>query len=435
MEGHGRLVVALQLLPVAAYVWDDLDPDVTWDDTTPQRVWDAPFVGAGYTDAWCDLVRLELAMGMPDVNDSYRAGYCRLELRDPGDGRYRARTPDGRLAYFAPGRRVAIYWLDETDTAWWLFHGAVATWRDPLLTPTVMIEAYDVTATLAQTPGAEWTVGTTGDTAAQRVGAILAASPVPAWPHRFDTPGLVDLSVPAAENRPPIDAMRQAARSDGGVIFADADDTLVLRDRFWRDGRTDQDAVPVLTDNVCNLAGSVVVWEPEAADVDERLAGRVVLTNDATPPLVAAATGVPYGGPALPSTIVWTPPEPDLWRTQAQGDALAQHIANERVDARMALEAAQVLLHDRRFDYWHQILQLRLGDLVRFQHVDSWTGPPPTSDLYDLTMVLTTLVHNVTPDTWQVTVGTSPAVDYTSVELWDWTLLTWDDPNPLAVWR
>lgn len=426
MAPHGRLVVGLERLPQSAYVWDDIDPDVVWDDPDPDRfVWDAPFVGEGFSDAWCDMTSLELVNGEPDGDDSYRTAYARIELRDPGDGRYATRTVDGRLVFFAPGRRVAVYWLDEDDVGWWLFGGTVATWRQGL-DRAVVIEAYGPQSILARELGRDWTAGDPSDLPGERALSIFATAGY-GGPSRLDL-GDIPLSVPPAAQALPLDVLRRTYRSDGGIVYDDADGAVVARDRRWRDGRADQTRIPTLTSNVCELPGAVVVWEPVAADVDLRLAGTVELTNVAG--LTADATGSAFVDP----TIVFRHPDPDLWQSQGDGDALAAHIATVRSDARMALASAAVYLHDARFDYWHDVLELRLGDVVRFQHVDRWTDPDRI-DTYDLELVVTTLRHRITASEWVVELATSPAVTYTAVELWDVTALVWDDPNPLAVWR
>ena len=427
-DGHGQLVVALERLPQSAYVWDDDDADVTWDDTTPERVWDAPFVGSGFTDVWCDLVQLELVTGEPDQDESYRTPYARLVVRDPGDGRYRARTVDGKLVYWAVGRRLAVWWHDETGTDHWLFSGQIATWRDELLTPDVTIEAYGSLGTLAQPLGRDWTAGVAGQLLAPRVTAIMTAGQY-TGPVRSDL-GDVTLRVPVASDTPPLDELRRAARSDGGIVYADADDTVVVRDRRWRGGRTDQTTIPTFTANLCDLdPTAVVAWDVTSADLDVRLASVVSLANDATPPLVATATNA-----GVPGGLIYSHPTPDLWTTQAEGNALAAFIAANRADARLALGNAGVYLHDIRFDYWHQSLERRLGDRIRFVHEDRFADPDDLT-VYDVTLVVTTIRHAITRDTWTVALATTPAVAYTLVELWDQTLLTWDDANPLAVWR
>ena len=395
-----------------------------------ELVWDAPLTGIGFSDVWCDLEELTVTAGQPDVFDGFQTGHCRLVLRDPGDGRYTLRTPDGRLVYYAPGRRLAVYWLDEVGEPWWVFHGAIATWRQPGLDGRVEIDAYACPAWLAQTTGTTWTAGVDGQLPRPRLTAIAAAAGF-VGPTAFDL-GDVTLSVPEAADVFPLDVMRRSAASDAGILFADADDTLIYRDRRWRDGRTDQGDIPTFTDNVCALPpGAVVVWAPVAADVDLRLAGTVRLENAADPPLLATADGADYVDPR----IVFSHAEADLWRTQPEGDAVAAHEAAVRSDARMALATFDVHLHDRRFDYWVQCVDRRLGDRIRWQHADNYTSDPPQTVLYDLDMVLTTLNHQVTPDAWTVTMGTAPAVGYTAVELWDVTGLTWDSADPLAVWR
>jgi hypothetical protein len=426
--GHGQLVVALERLPQAAYVWDDVDPDVVWDDADPQRVWDAPFIGSGFTDVYCDLVSLDIVNGEPDGFDNYRAPYLTMVLRDPGDGRYRSRTVDGRLLYWSVGRRVAVWWHDEHGVDWWRFSGRIAVWRDPMLTSDVTIEAYGGLAELSRPMGREWTAGAAGNYPSQRVPAILAAAGY-TGPVRTDL-GDVTLSVPAPADVLPIDALRRAVRSDGGIAYSDADDTLITRDRRWRGGRPDQTRFTTFTDNVCDLGPSaVVLWDVTAADLDLRLAGTLRFGNDAVPPLTASATN-----PGIDPAVIFTHPDPDLWQTQGQGNELAAYSASNRADARLALGNAAVYLHDVRFDYWHQALELRIGDLARFQHTDTFTDPPRT-DVYDVNLVVTTIRDHVTADGWTVELTTSPAVTYTLVELWDLTRLMWDDPSPLAVWR
>ncbi len=423
--GHGQLVVALERLPTAAYVWDDANPDVTWDDSTPERVWDAPFIAAGFTDAFCDLVSMELVTGEPDGHDFYRTPYARLVLRDPGDGRYRARTADGRLIYWGPGRRVCIWWHDEAGADWWLFSGRIASWRDAFLTPDVTVEAYASIGNLAAPLGRDWTAGTAGDLLWQRVTKILAANPSYTDPVRSDL-GDNRLTVPAASDVGPLDELRRAAWSDGGIVHADVDDTLVVRDRRWRGGRPDQTTVPTISDNVCDA--DVVGWDMVAADLDVYLAGRVLLTNQA-----GLAAG--KSNPDVDPSIVYTRPDVDLWTTQAEGDALVAQVAAARADARLAIGNVDVHLHDTRFDYWHQVLDRRIGDWVRFLHEDRWIAPGDDFELYDVTLVVTTIRHHWTRDTWTVQLGTTPAVAFATVELWDKTAWTWDDPNLLAVWR
>jgi hypothetical protein len=226
-----------------------------------------------------------------------------------------------------------------------------------------------------------------------------------------------------------LDEIRRALWSDGGVVYADTDDTIVCRDRRWRGGRTDQTSVPTLSDNVCDaILGTVVAWDVVASDLDVRLAGRLSITNDTG--LTATATNTD-----VDPSLVFTRPTSDLWTTQAEGNTLVAWLAQNRRDARLSIGNADIHLHDRRFDYWHQALDRRIGDWIRFVHQDTWRPPGDPAGFYDVTLSLTTIRHQITADTWTVSLATTPAVAYTRVELWDQSALTWDDPSALAVWR
>jgi hypothetical protein len=429
-----RLVIALERLPQAAYVWDDEDPDVTWDDATPARVWDAPFIGSGFTDAFCDYTGVQITHGEPDEHELYRSGECVLTVVDPGDGRYRARTADGRLVYFAAGREVQVYAIDPGGVAWWLFRGRISTWHDPMdNTGQVVITAQTGSAELAQDPGRDWQVGAATDQPSVRAGKVLTQ-----WsytrPSRFDL-GDVTLAVPAVAKDSPWEVLQRAYWSDGGIVYSDADDTLVGRDRRWRNGRSDQPAPPRLfTDNVCDVYGAVGISDFTGADEDDWLAGQVLLQNAATPtPLVATATIPP--GSTLSAAQRFTHPDTDLWQTQAAGDTLAAFILAARSQPRLAVGNATVALHDPRTTDtdWLAMIDLRLGDRVSVWHQDTFAEGVPTDVFLDV--VVQTIRHDITPEAWSTSFESSPAVGYTQLELWDRTRFPWDDPDPLAVWR
>ena len=420
-----RPVVGLEWVPQST--WDAADPASVWDDPTP-RIWDDPAAAIGYTDVWCDTAGLEVVHGEPDEADLYPPSRVTLTLYDP-TGRYRRRTVDGQLVFYAPGRRLSILAVfDAPDsTSWWLFNGRVATWNEHP-DDTIEIVAYAAPANLAQDPGRAWTAGVAGDTIRPRVAAIVAAAAIPGIVVRSDL-GDATLSVPAADTTTPWDAIQRAAWSDAGVVWSDADDTLVVSDRRWRQGRGDEPTPPlVLTDNVC-IAGNTVVWDAEIANADDYLAGRVVLSNDATPnPLVAVASN-----PAelIDPTLTFTHPDTDLWRTQLEGDAAAQAIANDRGRARMAVALARVLLHDPRRQTvadWRPLIDLRLGDRVGWQHQDG-------NDLVDVDVIAATVRHLITPESWTVEFESAPAVGYRVVHAWDTTTLTWDTADLTGVWR
>lgn len=414
-------IVGLEYLPDAD-LYDDIDTETVVYDST--LTWDDPATAAGYTDVWCDTTGLEIVHGEPDENELLPPSRATLTLYDP-TGKYRRRTPDGRLVYYAPGRRLSCL-ARIAGVSWWLFNGRIATWHE-LADGFVEITAYSSTANLAQDPGTAIAPGAAAETLRARLTAILAhaaaAGPGAGITLRSDL-GLATLAVPAADRQPWLEQMQQAAWSDGGLLFADADDTLIGRDRNWRDGRADQPAAKLaLTDNVCD-AGAVIVWQPETGHDDEWLAGRVLISNAAG--LTATASNP---AESIDPALLYTHPDDDLWRTQPEGDALAQWIAFVRGTARLAIARAVVHLHDPRFDYWQQIIDTRLADRVRWLHVERFAGQLDTTDV---DVIVCTVRHLLTADTWTVELETTPAIAYTPVPEWDVTSYTWDDAA--AVW-
>ena len=433
LAGHGTATTA----DYDDLVWQN-EPDDTFlgdvtvplPDDTPY-VWDAPQVGSGYTDVYCDYAGLAIAHGEPDENELYATSRCELTLYDP-DGRYRNRTLDGRLTYYAPGKGLAVWVVDDQGAKWWLFRGRIMEWHDPMSADHLLrIVAYSGMAELAQDPGQDWSPGAAGQYPTERIQAILTAAGY-TRPYRHDA-GDITIGLPAASNTSALDLCRQAAWSDGGIVYSDADDSLWFRDRRWRNGRGDQTRVWTITDNACSEAvsdGAVEVWDFAATDADDWLAGLVVLQNVAK--LVATAQAAPGTEGALSTALRYTHPGEDLWTTQGAGDALAAHVLAQRSVPRLAVANASILLHDLRQNLW-PMLDTRIGDRLRFQHGD--TNPDGTLTLMDLTAIVQTLRHDITPEAWTMQLETSPAVSYQTFELWDQTAFTWDDDNAQNVWR
>lgn len=420
-------VIGLEWVPQST--WNSPDPASVWDNPAP-LVWDDPASLVGMTDVWCDTAGLEVVHGEPDEVDLYPPSRATLTLYDP-TGRYRRRTVDGQLVYYAPGRRLSCLCRFDAGDLWWLFNGRVAEWHE-LGDDLVEVVAYAAPSNLAQDPGRDWTAGVAGDTIRPRVNAIVAASGVVGVTVRADV-GTATLSVPAADRVTPWDALQRATWSDAGVVYSDADDTLVARDRAWRTGRADTPTPPlVVTDNVC-IAGNTVVWDLAAANVDDWLAGRVVLSNDADPALIATASNP---AETVDPNLVFTHPDRDLWRTQAEGNSVAAAIANDRGTARQAIALARVLLHDPRRQTvadWRPVIDLRLGDRIGWQHeTDNVDG---TVSLVDVDVIASTVRHLITPETWTVEIESTPAVGYRVVHEWDSTTLTWDTADLTGVWR
>jgi hypothetical protein len=425
---RAQLVVALERLPTDAYLWDDDDPTVCWDDPDPDRlVWDAPTIGGGFTDVWCDMEGIEIHHGEPDESFLIPPSSATLTLRDP-DGRYRLRDETGRLVYYSPGKRLSVYTIltdpdTSTQSSWWLFSGRIGTWREDL-SGLVTIEAFAGTAELAQDPGRDWSAGADNDFAGTRLNAICNAFAYTGR-KRFDT-GAIPLALFTSSDAP-LEGLQRVAWSDGGIVYSDADDTVIFRDRNWRTGRTDQTTVPIISDNVATA--NVVLWELEAIEDDSRLAAKVFLGNSATPQLTATATA---SVTTIGANTTYTHPDLDLWKVQGDGNALAAWILAARSESRMAIDLARIYLHDTRFDYWSEAIDRRIGDVVRFWHDDVFFGE---FDTIDVRLVLATIRHFITPVEWIVEWETTNVTAFDRVISWDRSPYLWDDIDPLNVWR
>ena len=419
-----RLRVAIERLPQAAYVWDDEDADVTWDDLTPERMWDAPFIGSGFTDAVCDFQALTIDVGQPDELGLFAAGALTLNL----DNRAGASTPstraDGRLVFYAPGRRIQI-WANIDGAEWWVFSGRIDTWVQNA-DDTVTVEASDGFSLLAPEVGA-FTVGTAGQRALARIQAIAAHV---GFPDRVigDT-GDVALTVQATE-RSPLEEIQTVALSDGGIVAIDADGSLVYRNRLWPTGRADQTAIDIFSDNVCTVPA--VVWEPQLVSADEAVATHVRFVNVAG--LVAAATDT---SDTFGLRYPLTHPDPDLWTTQAEGDTLAAVLLAQRKTPKVALGSFQLHLLDPLQDLWRVAIDKRIGDRLRFIH--EFIAADSTTGTLDVMAIVSTIRHEITPESWITTLGTTRTVEFFSVEEWDDTRFLWDDfdlaGQTTATWR
>jgi hypothetical protein len=418
-----QLRIGLERLPQAAYTWDDADPAVVWDDPDPDRfVWDAPFIESGFTDAVCDFVSLIIDPAEPDDLGLFGPTEAVLTLANPA-GEYTVWTADGRLTYWAPGRRMCV-WAVVGGEDLWLFSGRVTSWAEQA-DGTVVVEAFDGLAALADELGGDWTPGVPGERALARARSIAAQA-------GYTDPIAGDLGDVTLSTEPgdatPLDAIHRAALSDGGVFAGDADGRLLYRDRLWRAGRDDQGPVPVVSDNVCTV--DAVVWDLTLAADDAGLFVHADLFNLAELHATATASGADwYPGAAYRLTH----PDPDLWQTQGDGDALARQLV--AVSSTPALAPRGFVLHllDPQQDLWALGVGLRRGDRVEILHdyVDA-NGDPATLDVFT---IAASIGHEITPDSWLVSVYGTRTVDHRTVELWDVTGFTWDDPDPLNVWR
>jgi hypothetical protein len=403
-----RPVIAIASRPTPPYTYDGF---AVYDAPGAQYVWDAAGTRPAWTDATCEWSGFELEHGAPDEQGAIPAArfVCQLDNRT---GQWSQWNADGTPGDFGPGQTVNV-WAHNASGDWWLFSGTIARW-DERGDDTVELEAFDVFSDLAQ-PIGQFTAGTAGDRPGPRTAAVLAAAGRSTIPTRTAT-GTVALTVQPSD-RAPLEEIQTVVSSDGGLVYVDADGTLVTTDRGWRAGRTDQTAVPVFSDNVCTAP--VVVWDPVLSTNDFGLADAVVLTNVAE--LHAQAPLSLYGAQYVQSFT------DQQWTTQAEGDTLAAFLLAQQGQARLAVDEASVYLLDPRQTNLWAVVDWRRGDRLRFVHdVKTASGPARI----DVTVVLAALTHTVTPDGWVMSFATSRAVTYTTPAVWDNVQYPWDDPTP-----
>jgi hypothetical protein len=405
-----RPVIAIGTIQKPPYGWDYL---ADWDD--PNIEWDVPLSPA-HLDATCEWTGLEITYGPPDDHTAFPAAHLIVQLNN-STGQWSQYNVDGSPALSGPGQTIDVWAHSDTGPAdYWLFSGTIARW-DERADDTVEIEAFDAFSTLAQQVGT-YTPGTNGDKLATRLTAILTAAGRASLPKRFAT-GLVTLTAQATD-RAPLEEMQIVASSDGGVLFGDADGTLVAYDRNWRNGRSDQPALPVISDNVCT--SPIIIWDPVISTNDTNLGDTIVLENVAK--LRAQA-------PATITGFVLTETE-QQWTSQGEGDTLASALLTAQRQPRVALDSFDLYLLDARQPTLWQAVDWRLFDAVRFLHDSKAVGG--TARL-DVTTLVTAITHSVTPDGWVMTVATSRALSYIAPINWDSPPYVWNDASPLAVWN
>lgn len=404
--------VVLERLPTYAYTWDDEDPAVVWDAAGDPYVWDAPAIGAGYIDATCDFQAITIEAGEPDELNLFSSAQALVSL-DNRSGEWSIYDESGRLVYFAPGRRLHVL-VDYAGATWWLFSGVIDTW-EVNTDDSVSIEAHDRFSGLAQEVGT-YTPGVAGQRPAARLAAIAAIAG-DTGPQRFDA-GDVTLTAQATD-RPPLEEMQTVALSDGGLLYVDADGTLIYRDRLWPRGRADQTSIDVFSDNVCDAPA--IVWDAELATETEHLATSVRLANVAGTVVTATTDDPLWADRPYPLTH----PDPDQWTTAGEGQALANALLDFYDDPKVGVRRFELHLLDPKQDLWRTGIDRRLGDRIRFLHDFVAAGGAPGT--FDVTCVVSTITHEISPDGWVVGIGTGPAVDATVVQRWDRTDWLWDD--------
>lgn len=415
------LTIAIEQVAVESYSWDDM---VTlWDDPENDYLWDhSPNLLSDFVDATCDVQGLTLDIGTPDPQGKFEAGQLTLTLKNES-GEWSQYDSFGRLVNYPIGRRLCV-WAELDGEDWWLFSGYITAWRE-LVTSQVEVEAFDAFTRLNAQIG-KWTPGSAGQRPRDRLEAICALISYTA-PRRFD---LGDVTLRSVETeRSVLEEMQQIALSDGGALVVDADGTLLYRNRAWPTGRTDQTAIPAFSSNECG-AGHHLVWEAVLTTDDEAMVNLAVLANTAEPPLTVSARNEDsislYGELTLPEQHL-----EDQWTTTAEGQALADFIVQRRGDAYLRLESFQLYLHDPQQDLWRAGIDLRIGDILEFLHSQPAVGGTALLDLY---LIVASIRHEILPDSWLMTVGTTRSVGNRVAERWDQTSYVWDDLDPRSVW-
>jgi hypothetical protein len=415
------LHIGIERQPLPVYVWDD--GEAFWDDETVSFTWDDVTVHPYQRfDLFCRFHGLTITTGNPDSEAaSFEAGHVEMTL-DNRDGTLSQYNAAGRLIDWQPGSPLDI-WAVYAGEAYWQFSGFVTVWRENA-DGTLDVEAVDAFTRLNRFL-AKWTPGAAGDTVPARLTACCAVAGF-TGPTRFAT-GHVNLLTEETDVSA-LEAMQQVSRSDGGILGCDADGTVVYRDRYWPAGRLDQETIWRLSDNYC-ATGVLNVWEAVQTTEDGSIVNTMTIGNIAD--VEVSATYEPsldrYGPMPWPSART-----DDLWQTTPQGQALADWIVNARGEHHLRLEQAVLYAHDRRQNLWPFAVDVRLGDLI------DWTHQQPAVDgpaLFAVTVAVSTVIHDITPEAWITTIETSTAIDYRPMARWDQTTWTWDDADPLAVWN
>ena len=390
-----RPVIAIEQRPVAPYVWDD---GTVWD--AAGAVWDAANAMPAFVDATCDFTGCDIEFDGPDDQLNFPAGHLTLTL-DNRSGRWARYNVDGTPTDYGVGQQVWV-WADEKagPGAWWLFAGRIARW-DERADDTIEIEAFDFLTDLAQ-PVGTFTPGAAAEQPGARLTAISALAAVVLLRTRYAA-GTVALTRQATE-RAPLEEMQTVAGSDGGVLYGDADGTVVYADRTWRVGRSDQPAVPVVGTNVC--AAPLVLHDPVLSTTDTALATTVVLENVAG----LKATATKGTGPYVLAA------QDQQWTTQPEGDTLAAALVAQTWQPRLGIDTADVYLMDPAQPAALGAVDWRRGDRIRVLH-DSKT--PTGVARVDIEALIVSLAHAFTPDGWVLTFGTGRALAYYTPAVWD----------------
>ena len=408
-----ELRIGVERQPVDNYVYDD--HTATYDSPFGTFVYDGPF-NLDRFDLWCKFHGLTISTGAPDPEGRFDAAHVEMTL-DNRDGSLSQYDAAGRLVDWAPGSKLDIWATIDGDPCW-LFSGEVTAWRERQ-DDTVEVEAFDAFSRLNEDVP-EWDPGDYGDTPAQRLTKICAEHNY-TGPTRFDTGNVTLHSF--FTNASPLEEMQNVAVSDGGVLAVDADGTLTYRDRTWIVGREDQPDIPTFSDNFCDAP--LMVWDAEMTTDDEVIVNIANLTSVADVSVTARneASVERYGPQTLPRTA-------DQWIDEGDGQDLADFLVTRRADHYVRLDQFALHLHDPRQDLWRTGIDRRLGDIV------TWLHEQPTTTgihLVILNLAVQQITHDITPDTWTVTLATTRTVGNVIALRYDMTSYVYDEEGATYV--
>jgi hypothetical protein len=340
-----------------------------WDSTT--NFWSS---GDYWADVAGDLMGIEHEAGRNDVDGRMEASVLRFTL-DNRSGRYTQFVLSGGVpttAQFFPGRRIAL-WHDRIDEppdprprqlyAFPRFYGVIETWEENLGTPegfppVINGLAVDGFARLNErTDAVEWVMGDEGDNPFRRIDSLLNLAGWPTSERRRLDQGNVTL-IKKASTSPILEVMHHTADSDGGVVYIDTDGSFMYRDRRWVYGRDDQMGTPTF-DDICSSSDALDFWTGDPLIDETDVVNVVVMENENTVKVLrdnAASLGK-YGRHA------WLGGDGMLWRTFAEGVALADFILMRRADLYWRFTELQLYPTDEN-GLWEVVDDMRIGDEV-----------------------------------------------------------------------
>jgi hypothetical protein len=237
-------------------------------------------------------------------------------------------------------------------------------------------------------------------------------------PNRFDA-GVVALT--AQETKlAPLEDLQAVVASDGGVVFVDADGTVVSFGRDWRRGRPDQVRRFTISDNVCSGVDAVI-WDASIVVDDDAYSGYVVLST-------VAGLKATAGTPTAP--FVYT--ESDLqFANIGEGNSVADAVLQHQRTRWATLDDFTVHVNDPNQPQLATLVALRPLDRVDWKHTERAAGGG------NFTLTGSALVIGVehsmsVADGWTLVVNTIAADNVATMLYWDQAdPFTWDDPGAL----